>query len=630
MSSSSPPSVPAPADLPPGADDGLERAEPWARLALVALVFVVFGGALRFGFVYDDRWTLLDNPVIRELSAAWSLLGRGHARSGVPDAGRPLLLLSEMADWAIGNARPLGFHLQNLLWHAAAALLVQRALRAWGHSAGVSLATAAVFAVHPLVVEPVVVINYREDLMAVSLVLAALVLAAPRPSGERLRRWGAALAIALAAFAKESALVAPLLWAAFLTMSPTRARADRPAGHGKAGASFAVPVLLVFAWRWWAHGAGAVVSLTADIPAAHTRMIFTLPRGFFNFAHGFSQFLVPVGLAPEYPDLPDSARIWGWVAGAIILGVSVWAWRLRRRMPGVGLGWAIAVIGYLPNVGLVPLTNLRADRYFYMPLVGWSLLVVSLIAALASRLSARAGLATPDTTTKTAKRSAGSVAPVLCGLVAVALLVLGVRARQHARIYRNDVSLFSAAVASDPRSQRAQIGLALALLRNGQRLAAAEAAERALALSPSPRALEAAGIVALAAGDLVTAHERLSRALDGSEGQHRAQVLFNLGLAEQRLRKLEAAEAHWQNAMTLAPGFDRPAVALAQAAWDRGDTTRAREVLESVVTRVPGSVSAWQTLARLHAHEGRREEAARAHERARRLGGDGQDPGFAP
>jgi Tfp pilus assembly protein PilF len=588
----------------------VRRWGPWVLLGLVALVF---SRALRFGFVYDDRWTLLDNPVIRDPGNAWSLLGRGFARAGVPDAGRPLMLLTEMFDWAVWKSRPFGFHLQNMVWHAAAALLVQRVLLRWGFAARTSLAAAALFAVHPLVVEPVVVINYREDLIALVLMLAALALLAPRPSLRNVHRVAAGVVVGAAALAKESAFVAPLLWAALVAVTPVARAGERSwRQQGRDLLALVLPIGAVFVWRWWAYGAPAIVSLTAEIPEAHRRWGHALPRGFATHAQGFAQFLWPARLAPEYPDLSQSVSAWGWGLGFALVVVTALAWRVRTRLPGVTLGWLIAVAGYAPHFGFVALTNLRADRYFYVSIIGWSLLTVALVAWVLAALGRQAA--------RVQRHEAMATSVALVFLVA-AIAGLGLRARAHARVYRDDVAVFTAAAASDPRSQRAQVGLALASLRAGQRLAAGEAAARAVALSPSPRALEAAGLVALAQGDFATAKAQLGQALAGSEGQHRAQVLFNLGMAERRTRDWARAEAHWREAIAVAPGFDLPAIAMAQAAIEQGESGRARQMLEELLVRVPQSIAGWRTLARLEEQERRREAAELAWERVRRLGG---------
>ena len=124
-------------------------------LGLGALVAAVHGTSLRNGFVYDDAWTVLDNPIIRDGTNVARLFGRQLIQAGVPDAGRPVLLATEMLDWALWGRSPAGYHVQNLLWHAAVVLLLFAGLRRMTGTPALAGIAAGLFAIHPLNVEVV-------------------------------------------------------------------------------------------------------------------------------------------------------------------------------------------------------------------------------------------------------------------------------------------------------------------------------------------------------------------------------------------------------------------------------------------------------------------------------------------
>jgi tetratricopeptide (TPR) repeat protein len=526
-------------------------ATPWVMLGLVGLVALVHGRSVGFGFVYDDRWTILDNPVVTAPGGLARLLGASLGRANVPDAGRPLMLASVTLDWTVVGPRPWLFHLHNLVLHAAVACLGFLTLQRYGVARIMAALAAAIFAVHPLLVEPVAVINYREDLLAALFGLLALRLAVTtRPFG-----WLAAALAALAAVAaKENAMLLPLLFVGLAAAGAT-AQAAVPRGRAllRPAVALAIPAGLAFAWRWWVFGAPGVVSLTAEIPAAHHARAFTLPRGALTFVEGLGQFLLPRGLAPEYPDLPDGALTagLGWAALAALLAVTALALVRLARSPAspspwtwVALGWLWAVIAYLPHVGLVPLTNLRADRYFYLPALGIALASATALVAAVARL-----------------RPARS--PMVTAAVALALLAaLGTRSLRHARTFRDDLSLFTAAAAADPDSQRALVGLAAARLRAGQSLAALAAADAALALGEAPRPREMRGIVLMTQGDAPGAVRDLEAALAQAAPAHRPQVLFNLGLARERAGDRAGAARALRESAHLAPLWPLPARAL--------------------------------------------------------------------
>jgi len=89
--------------------------------ALIALAtFIVFSGALRNGFLnWDDEVSILTNPHCRGLGWAnlrWmftTLMG-GHYQ--------PLVWLTFAADYLVWGMDPFGYHLTNVLLHAANAV----------------------------------------------------------------------------------------------------------------------------------------------------------------------------------------------------------------------------------------------------------------------------------------------------------------------------------------------------------------------------------------------------------------------------------------------------------------------------------------------------------------------------
>jgi protein O-mannosyl-transferase len=586
----------------------------WAAAALLLLVGLFHGPDLANGFVYDDAWTLVANPIVRDPSNLTRLLGPELARAGVPDAARPVMLASEMVDHALWGAKPWGYHLQNLLWHAAVVLLVFGGLVRLQGSLAVALAPAALVAVHPLNVEVVAAINYREDLLAAAFVLLALTAleAARRRQSSGSRFWPAGLRAAallsalLACLAKESGYLAPLLLVALDLCRP-----DPPEVRRR----LLDPILLLvasalsFAWRWWAVGAVAAVSRTAEIGHHHHDGAARIGRSMVTFFQGLFQFLCPVRLAPEYPEVLPGVS--GWLlltVGGAALGLLVaLALRLRRRAPWIALGLLWAVVAYLPNLGLQPLTNLRADRYFYLATIGLALALSSAVAEAIRPLR------------RLRERTVLEV-PVVALLVTGVLLVLGVRSLRQGRIWRNDLALFSAATRAAPQSHRAWLGLANAHLRAGRLLAALSASQRALALGDDFHARQMHGLILMSQGDLPGAALHLGRALaDGPPPHHRAQILNNLGYVELRMGKVDQALARFALSRQLDPGFDRPWLNAARALADRGDLSGAAALLDGLLVRVPESIDGWKQLGALHERAGRAALARVAYQRARAL-----------
>jgi protein O-mannosyl-transferase len=580
-------------------------------VGLLLVVALFHGPSLANGFVYDDAWTVVSNPTLKNPGNLLRLAGAELARAGAPDAGRPTMVATEILDHALWGLQPRGYHLQNLIWHAAVVVLLFLGLARLQGSLAIPLGAAALVAVHPLNVEAVAAINYREDLLATGFLLLALTAVeaarASPPGATRMRsavwRAMAVLATILASGAKESAYLAGAL---LLVIDACRPQPPEGKSRWLDPLLLAFGATLVFLWRWWAVGAPGEVSRTAELGHVHEEAGSRLASALPVFFQGGLQFLWPARLAPEYPAPAGGALTVALAASALALVVGA-TLLLRRRSPWLAAGLLWAVVAYLPNLGLLPLTNLRADRYFYLPSLGLAVALATGLAGLANRSSRLRQVTVLEV-------------PLLALVATAAVLGLGLRTLRQGRIWRNDLTLFSAATAAAPQSQRAWLGLAGARLRAGQMLPALSASQRALALGDDFHARQMHGLVLAGQGDLSGAHAQLGRALaDGPPPHHRAQILNNLGYVELKLGQTEQALGRFALARRLDPRFDRPWLNAARAHADRGELQRARNLLEALLARVPESIDGWKQLAVVHERTGERALARAAYQRARAL-----------
>src|SRR5262245_63937633 len=149
----------------------------WGRalvpLALVVAVFTAFLPTLASDFVaWDDDLNFTENPHYRGLSPAhlrWMLttLHGGHYQ--------PLSWITLGLDYVVWGMNPVGYHLTNLLIHAATAILCYYVIAALlartsrPRDAGVRVAAAVgalFFAIHPLRVESVAWASERRDVLS--------------------------------------------------------------------------------------------------------------------------------------------------------------------------------------------------------------------------------------------------------------------------------------------------------------------------------------------------------------------------------------------------------------------------------------------------------------------------------
>ncbi len=202
---------------------------PWALLLLGACA-LAYANGLTGAFTYDDKAIVRDNFRLRSPERVVDLFTTQYfgGAKGTGTAYRPLLLLSFAAQWWIHGADPVPFHVVNLLWHAAATLLLARLLLRLAPPP-VAVGAALLFAVHPVHVEAVTSIVGRGETLAATLVLGCLLCALRFVDGGPRRWWafaGALLLYFLGNLTKESAAVAPALFFLILAWSAPDSKAS--------------------------------------------------------------------------------------------------------------------------------------------------------------------------------------------------------------------------------------------------------------------------------------------------------------------------------------------------------------------------------------------------------------------
>jgi tetratricopeptide (TPR) repeat protein len=106
---------------------------------------------------------------------------------------------------------------------------------------------------------------------------------------------------------------------------------------------------------------------------------------------------------------------------------------------------ALFLIPLLPVLNLVPIGEVLAERFLYLPVAGVGLAFGLLIQRLAK----------------------GRALHVVLGLGAVLLLLFGVLTVKQVEVWTDHFALWSHGVAADPEDPQARMGLGLALLKKG-------------------------------------------------------------------------------------------------------------------------------------------------------------------
>jgi hypothetical protein len=126
---------------------------------LVLLGVLAFGAVLRVPFMWDDPQMILANSHI----TSWTWENLKHTfthdvfNQGIPYY-RPLQTLLNMVDFSLYGFRPWGYHLTNLLIHLFNIALLFLVLEQNRFARGSAFWVAGAFAVHPIIVQELMVV----------------------------------------------------------------------------------------------------------------------------------------------------------------------------------------------------------------------------------------------------------------------------------------------------------------------------------------------------------------------------------------------------------------------------------------------------------------------------------------
>src|SRR5436190_8418864 len=537
---------------------GLTSAQRWIRwlapLLVALFTLAAFLPALQNQFVnWDDKDNFLDNPHYRGLG--WT-----HLRwMWTTHLGHyiPLTWMTLGLDYLLWGMNPVGYHLTNLLLHAANAVVfffvVRRILTLAlpspserGHALAVSSGVAAlVFAIHPLRVESVAWVTERRDVLSgLFYLLTILLYLRAREREERGRGWyWLSVAVFGCALLSKSMVVNLPVVLLILDFYPLR-RLGGAVGWWSEPARRVyvekIPFVLLAA-------AASAIALVAQL--SHDTMVsvvqLSAPGRLAVSVYGVSFYLwktvAPVNLSPLYelPPTVNPGALPFIVSYGVVLAITAIVLALRRRVPGLPAAWVAYIVVLLPVLGIFQSgPQIAADRYTYLAGLGWAIL-------------AGAGLLSCWRTSRGSKT--GTPAALLVAGVAICVVVgLGVLTWNQVQVWRDSERLWAHALAIDPDSPVAQNNFGYELDRQGKLAEAIDHYRQALRIKPDYAVAHTNWGAALGRqGKPAEAIDHYRQALRIKPGDALAHTNWGVELAQQG--KLAEAIEHFQEALRIKP-----------------------------------------------------------------------------
>jgi tetratricopeptide (TPR) repeat protein len=563
----------------------------WGCGLILAAVLVAYLPALRAGLIWNDS-DYVTRPDLRSLHG----LARIWFDLGATEQYYPVLHSAFWLEHRWWGGSALGYHLVNVLWHAAAACLLVAVLRRLAVP-GAWLA-GLIFALHPVEVESVAWISEQKNTLSLVCYLGAA-LAYLRFDATRRARW--------------YALGLLLFLLALLSKSVT--------------ATLPAALLVIFWWQRgrlsWRREVGPLapwlaVGAVSGLFSAWVERTYVGAQGSHFGLNGLERTLVaaravwfylgklfwPENLTFIYPRWEVSASVpWPYLAplGLLALAAGLWLIRRRSRAPLAALlffvGSLFPILGFFNIYAFV--FSYVADHWQYLASLG----VITLAAAGLAGLPPR-------------------VARLAAGVLAV---VLGTLTWRQCRMYRDLETLYRTTLDRNPDTWMAQSNYATLLNQQGRRDEAIRHYAAAIRLAPTYPEIHynLADVLAQAgrSREAVAEYEAALRLSPDYAAAH-----SNLGTALMALGDPSAAAPHFEAALRLRPDIFQARYGLGFAYEEAGRLPEAIAQYAAAVRLAPGDPAARFRLASALGNAGRLPEAVAEYRQALRLKPD--DPDF--
>lgn len=448
-----------------------------AGLVLVVAAIVIYANSLGGQLVFDDTVIIQGNRAIQGLDGEHlkEIFG-GHYWQAVESRGglyRPIVMFTYALNYVLDGEDPQGYHLLNVLLHAANGVLVYLVLQALFSRREISFLTALLFALHPIRTEGVAsVVGRAEVLSAFFMLLSWYAYLKNRKERGFGWLWLSSGLFLLAALSKESAVI-------FVALLPlTDFVLHRQESQGRLGyreavmryLPFGLAVFLVLGLRYWILGGFAPLYIN---PASNPLAKADAWARFLTATNVFARYLVllvfPLNLSADYSynQIPVVSSLLSWSALAallllvfLLIGLVI---AVRKHLVLFFSGCVFFVSFALTSNWIRPIGTIMAERLMYFPALGFNCAVAYLLAE---------GVA------HARWKSAAAIA------IVVLVAAYGLRTIDRNPDWKSNYTLFRSAAETSPNSELVQANYGVVLLEANDVRGAIEHAKKAAEIKP--------------------------------------------------------------------------------------------------------------------------------------------------
>jgi tetratricopeptide (TPR) repeat protein len=572
-------------------------------LIIIAACLASYFNALFGDFVWDDNTFF----ATKEYNKSFKFLPQFFFSdfTGVYDKSlssgyyRPLLALFFMLNYVLWGSCPIGYHLFNLIFHILSCILIFTLVEMLIKNRVVAFSSSLLFGVHPVHTEAVSFISNVSYVSATFFFILSIILFLHYAKNKSLIFYFCSLAcFVVSLLTIESAIILPFLLASidylFLSQSDIKKFCNK---FFKFYSGFIITIVLylilrsyVVEWDFICRRALGQVNFSNG-ESAFWRALTSLKI----FYYYIRLLFFPYNLRVEYffASSDSILEIPVLAGSAILISLILIVVNNSRRNPILSLSIVWFLITLFPMSNLLPIGNLFAERYLYIPSIGFCIGIGFLLFWLMQHNF----------------RTSFINWKISITLIFVLIIIIfGKTTYERNSIWADELSLWYDAVKKSPESSRAHCNLASAYYNLGFLDNALNEIEVSISLQPfSCDALFTKGTICLKKGLNDEAIEAFNSAI-GIMPDHSASFV-GLSAAYFMINQYQKSIDTALTALQKNPYLDEARYNLGLSYSYIGKVDEAIDMYEQYLKNNPGYLKAHMSIAELYQKKGNKEKA---------------------
>lgn len=565
---------------------------PYTVVIILSLAAYLY--TLGHEFTFDDYHYIVESGYIKGWGALSSIFSRDLSSLSPEtlDLSRPLMPFSLTLDYKIWGLKPFGYHLTNVIFHTLNSVLIYLLAKQFLPGPE-SLASAMIFSIHPIHVEPISGVTFREDLLVTFFYIFSLLFYVRYRCNRKLTYYILSFSsYLLALLSKEMAVTLPAVIVLYEYLFSKREKM-------KASVWLYICPFLIATFTYLVYLYLVYSSLPSypGIAWDFNSVFFTaLDLIYINVR----LLLFPVNLNVDY----DLSTTFSFLESTSLLSLTMIVCSIYYFFSGKKKVLSFCAIFFfvslLPVLNIVPTFRLAADRFLYLPSVPFCMIAGAVFFELKRRLEFGPQRRLPS-------------------FIGICVLVLFfINTVSTARVWENEYTLWSNVLRKNPDSAMAHAALGAYYLKEERDDEAKRHLLKAIQMRPDyDKPYYNIAVVLEREGDIDAAISAMERAVRINPQYVKAR--FMLGLMLERVGRHDEAIAEYNEALVFMPDSGVIYNNLGIAYNAKGMYTDALKNYERAISLDPGYADAYYNMGNTFVNAGQYREALSSYRTAVKL-----------